>query len=330
MLELLWPAPLQVGSSWKAASPDDRQLIVLPNAQHPKLVLPRRPLAATAAAIRNYNTFVTGHALTALRGIAVATRLGVLDVVPGIRISIAGQGEGIDDHLRRTLERDLAVALYVGPKRAVQKPVIQLISLAGETFGFAKLGINPLTEALVGHEYRALARLHDARLTTLEVPAVLHLGKWQGHTLLVQAAIPASRDVTEIKRLLPAATRELAGVDGITEQSWLASTYRARLAERSAALATVPHADLLELVLRAVDGRLAGTNVLFGSWHGDWAPWNVTSRNGRLVAWDWETFENDVPYGLDAAHNDITARAIIGGLAPDAAYADLLLRSMGR
>ena len=48
-----------------------------------------------------------------------------------------------------------------------------------------------------------------------------------------------------------------------------------------------------------------------GSWHGDWTPWNMARSGQRVLLWDWERFETDVPIGLDRCHylvNAITRR----------------------
>jgi len=44
-----------------------------------------------------------------------------------------------------------------------------------------------------------------------------------------------------------------------------------------------------------------------GAWHGDWTPWNMSRRKGRLQLWDWERFETGVPRGLDRCHYGVNA-----------------------
>jgi hypothetical protein len=40
----------------------------------------------------------------------------------------------------------------------------------------------------------------------------------------------------------------------------------------------------------------------FGTWHGDWAPWNMEWVDGHLFVWDWERCHDGVPFGLDVVH----------------------------
>lgn len=47
--------------------------------------------------------------------------------------------------------------------------------------------------------------------------------------------------------------------------------------------------------------------LAMGAWHGDWTPWNMSRRRGRLQLWDWERFETGVPLGLDRCHYAVNA-----------------------
>lgn len=48
----------------------------------------------------------------------------------------------------------------------------------------------------------------------------------------------------------------------------------------------------------------AGQTLTFGSWHGDFTPWNMASvrRDGKISVWDWEQFQTGVPLGMDEIH----------------------------
>ena len=64
--------------------------------------------------------------------------------------------------------------------------------------------------------------------------------------------------------------------------------------------------------------------VSFGAWHGDWAPWNMAAHDGRVMLWDWERFETDVPVGFDALHFELQKLIRVDGLAPRAAVTSWL------
>ena len=95
--------------------------------------------------------------------------------------------------------------------------MLQLISPAGETVGFAKAGTTELTSALVAREGANLARLEGHRLRSVRVPELLHAGTWNGMSLLAQlrARAPEPSEITE--DLLTRAMLEAAAVHGATE-----------------------------------------------------------------------------------------------------------------
>jgi hypothetical protein len=64
--------------------------------------------------------------------------------------------------------------------------------------------------------------------------------------------------------------------------------------------------------------------VRFGSWHGDWGPWNMAWAGERVRLWDWERFSRGVPCGLDALHYALAGepeRARLSSLRESAAKA---------
>jgi len=65
--------------------------------------------------------------------------------------------------------------------------------------------------------------------------------------------------------------------------------------------------------------RRAGDIVFrYGSWHGDWAPWNMANLAESLLVWDWERFATGVPMGFDAVHHELQKRIQSTGDARDA------------
>src|SRR3954454_18610518 len=112
---MLWPDSSDDGS---AGASDVSSLVALPNAENPRLVIPRPPRAASAAAVRHYKTSATGRSRWVAPAGSWALRCGVGDVLPA-RIDLASGTHDIRHHLREVLGRDVHVALYVGPRRAV-------------------------------------------------------------------------------------------------------------------------------------------------------------------------------------------------------------------
>jgi hypothetical protein len=318
VLGTLWPPPALATRCGRRGpgGPGCTELLVFPDEKRAALLVPRRPRRAAAAALRNYKASASAGDRLRLRVTAVAARTGLAEVLPDrIRIERgpAGPDADIAGHLRAALGRDILVSLYVGAARANRKPVLQALTPDGEVCGFVKVGVNPLTRRLVRAEAEALAFLAAAPLSRLEPPHLLYHGRWRGNEVLVQRALRPGRPARDLTELSGAMT-ELAGIRGLSRHPLPGSPYLHGLRARLGALAGSGPARAIE---QAVDelGAAAGT-LVFGSWHGDWAPWNMTMSAGRALVWDWERFETGVPVGFDAVHFWLQGAIIRGGIAP--------------
>ncbi|RQX31874.1 hypothetical protein DLJ57_20145, partial [Micromonospora chalcea] len=89
----------------------------------------------------------------------------------------------------------------------------------------------------------------------------------------------------------------------------------ARLTAAVDALGPRPEAGRLRAVLKSVAD--ADPVVAFGAWHGDWNGGNsAVLADGRVLVWDWERFEADVPAGYDALHLAVQGAMSHDGVEP--------------
>ncbi len=330
---MLWPAPgvVTTGRSGDHRSRLGRRVdfVAVPSLARPKLVLPRRPRRATAGAIRRFKTTQSRRTRAAATALAAAARVGLVDVLPG-RFSIGyGAGEaasGIDAHLSDVLGRPVTVALYISPARAVRKPLLLVMDERGHTFAFAKLGVTEFTRALVRHEARTVRRLNEQQHRYLQVPRVLHSGPWGAHELLVQSALPGGAMPRSGTPVFREALQELSAVGDVSVGPLSSAPYWSGLQSRLDALPSSQWRTLLDRLRQSI-GPDTERPYRFGSSHGDWSPWNTTESDGRILAWDWEKFEDGVPVGMDAVHFDIQNAVVFGGGSPADAFADALRRA---
>ncbi|WP_162233135.1 hypothetical protein [Nostocoides japonicum] len=268
--------------------------------------------------MRNYKLFATGTDLIKVRLAATACGLGLASMMPQ-RITIERSTDDLGRYLNDALEADLLPSIYIGPRRAVEKPVLQLIDSSGRTIAFVKVGVNDQTRALVRAEGANLIFLHNATFRKLVVPEVLHRGRWGQHEVLVQRALRRSGKGQIDKDLLDQVMLEIALVRGTDHRPLSETGFWARLCSRVESLAPSVSADVLRRTLNELAPHRS-REVIMGSWHGDWGPWNMTSSQGRLLAWDWEHFESGVPLGLDAIHHKVHGAAL-ESVAPEDAFA---------
>lgn len=322
------------------------EFLMLPSPRVPTLVVPRRPRRATASLIRSYKSSAGPFMRGKLRGLALAARWGVTDLLPFTTpvatewASPAGQVPSDSDldivaYLEGALGRALCVGLYTSPPRANRKPVLHLVSPQGESVGFVKIGTSPLTRDLVTHEAEALRRLQTTTMTRLMLPSLLLHAMWRDHVVLVQGALRPKGRRSPDRDLVIAAMRELSQVDGVQEESVSDGAYVSGLDEQMSLLPETAMARELREALTRLRVGSPDDIVRVGAWHGDWTPWNMAPTGDRVAVWDWERLGFGIPVGFDLLHHDVQTLIVRGGREPLAAARALVasapdaLREMG-
>jgi hypothetical protein len=205
-------------------------------------------------------------------------------------------------------EDRVVLAVNVRPPSPFRKPVAQVLRPDGRLLAYVKVASRDVTKRGVAREARALRALASRDDGRLLVPTLLHHGSWGTREILVTE--PLSRDVRRYRATEgpPSidVTREVAALSAQNRSTMGGSGYWTELRRRAARLsdlaARAGFDALLAAFLDAVEGRTGGTDTTFGTWHGDWSPWNLGHAGGRLVAWDWEHSTDGVPLGFDVLH----------------------------
>lgn len=327
----LWPGEGRVTTGRWLPGGGGQRYVLLPRPSRPTAAVPLRPRQAAVSVLRHYVASTPGLRGIGLRGLVGMARLGLLALVPGqLRI---GPGEGggdgaagsagsaaaadpaaaaagadlgqdsLPDYLRDVLGQPVVVSFYTSPPRANRKPVLQLMDGPGRTIGYAKVGVNPLTDGLIRAEAAALGRLAEAGLREVTVPALLHQGTWRGHEVLAQTALTGTGPVSPDQ--LARAMVEVSRTGGCSTVEMSSNAYLDGLRGRLGSAGT-PRADRLATLLGSVLVAAAGagpSSLLLGAWHGDWTPWNMTGGAGGVQVWDWERYQAGVPAGFDALHH---------------------------
>jgi Phosphotransferase enzyme family len=327
---LLWPPPARADRNGQAGSgqPAVSRLRIVPSSRDPRLLIPAGRRAG-AAALRRYGEPGSTRARIATRALslALAAGAGPLLLRDVIQVSAPTGAATIETHLRDLLGQEVRLSMHLGAARANRKPVLQLLTPGGTTVAFAKVGHTALTRALVRDEQAALERVGAAALTAVTVPEVRQLSAWQGLDVLVMSALPVWRPRRELAPgQLATAMSEVARVAGLTRAPLAGSDYWRQLSGR---LAAVPASEDRQALQRELDGlgRAHGdVGLTFGSWHGDWTPWNMACTHDGLLVWDWERFATGVPVGFDALHFWLQAAAVSGQADPAAAAAECIAR----
>ncbi|HLL66169.1 MAG TPA: hypothetical protein VK453_10540 [Micromonosporaceae bacterium] len=324
VLDVLYPA-----SNWD----EHVDYLIIPHARRPRLLVPAHDRRLAAAAVRRYAEPQTRLARWQRTAVVAALRTGIARILLRDRLRVpapAGAADSIDAYLSQVLGIDLHLSVHLGPARANRKPVLQLLNPEGRTVAFAKLGTSDLTRRLVRAETSALAVLDRLDLRHLTVPRVRHAGRWNSHEVLVQSALPVWRPrAAKNDERLALAMREVARCCGVRRGPLRDSGYWKRLSDRLATLAAYPEGPALQRAAERILAVAGSVDLEYGSWHGDWSPWNMAMVADTILVWDWERFTTGVPTGFDALHHRLQcniaaatggdAGAAVGAMLDDAA-----------
>ena len=233
----------------------------------------------------------------------LAAGLGGALLRGGVRVSVPPAADTIETYLSSVMSRDIRVSMRLGWPRANRKPVLQMLKASGASAGFVKVGINPLTSSLVRAERDSLERLSRAGLTEISIPRILHYGVWRDLDVLVLSGLPTWRGRHMLTgSRLNAAMTEVAAISGLRGEPLASSEYYRLLSSRLAAAGEGPELDAISQALGMLAAMAGDAPLTFGSWHGDWAPWNMANTGRGLLVWDWERFTGPAPIGFDALH----------------------------
>jgi hypothetical protein len=351
-LRLLYPEPWAVGGSaaLEEGPTSRRDVILLPTASQPRLILPAHPRQVLAGVIDHQLVAGRRRTRAARRLLRTLAAAGIMGASWPARVAVGGavEADSIERWLERTLGlRDCRVSISLGRPRANRKPVLQVVDAGGAVQAYVKVGVNELTTALLDNEAAALRLVRDAQLPGLRVPGVLAYDEWRGLTLLALEAVPTrssppSRptlgdvgrwraDAGTVHPVLVDAARQIAGIDRVSSVRWADCGFRPRL------LAAIESAGPRVAGLLVVVERLDAADPLLdlGGWHGDFNPGNFAIDNDHLVVWDWERFDRGVPVGFDLLHHRLHDAITRRGADPRRAAAslvdgaDLLLAELG-
>ncbi|MEV1331004.1 hypothetical protein AB0J20_15665 [Micromonospora costi] len=323
---------LTVGGAPPAGHRPVARYAVVPSVHRARFLLPLDAPRATTASLLAYNALrpPTVRAVRAALGGLSRVR-ATARAFPVLTVSVPSDADPAD----LLLTERLAAALGDGPLHAAcgvrppdpnHKPTLQLFTADGQPRGYAKIGWNGATRALVAAEAAALRDL-DGLAGVPEHPATPRLlARVDGAGQVVAVVEPLPPRVRGMPVTAPPRTATLLAVarrgrPAARPRPLVGSPFLARLADEAArASATDASGRRAGAAVDALVRRHRDTTVEFGHWHGDWVPWNLGRHAGRLVAWDWEHSGPDVPLGFDLAH-DAFQRAVVLRGEPAAAGA---------
>jgi hypothetical protein len=291
-----------------AGFPRVRRFAVLPSLTRPKWLVPLDSPALAAAALRFYAPYRRSARLKHL-GLQALARTGA-GVWYRDQVSIAQRAPSpLEEALRQLFGPvPVAFAISAGTPGPARKPTLALLGPDGRPLGVAKLADGPVAVRLLQHEagvLRAVAALPGGASLA---PRLLFEGEVAGRHLTVQTVLPGR---PAPGRLTPGHRRLLDTLGSGQPKPVAAMAPVASLAERIAALPD-PWPELAA-ARAAIGPALTDLTLPATIVHGDFAPWNLRSRAGDVVAFDWEYAQLDGLPLADEVHHLLHAGLFLGG-----------------
>jgi hypothetical protein len=273
---------------------------VIPSLDNARFLLPLASHKVTAASLLAYNALRPPKVRAGRAAVGLLARVGALGLTRAPILSVHAPTPDLllSSFLAAQLgERELHAAIGIRPPDPHHKPTLQLFDGDGRPRGYAKIGWNDGTRAMVRAEAATLADLPAGNGFPPAPRLMLHT-RWQGREIAVIAPMP--RNVRRIRK--PDSPR-LAAMLAVARRGGPAAEPRPVTdlftGWRERARGGDPRIDQAIDALEARDG---GLHLEFGDWHGDWVPWNMARHRGGLLVWDWENRAPGVPVGFDLAH----------------------------
>lgn len=295
-----------------------RQYAPLP-ARKPRLFIPlvSRKVREKGLAFHSPGSLNARLSLAAIKGLNL---IGVKRHLTKHTISIYARDKSvfIKNNLFEWLSQKLGypihdMVIFTGSESPRRK--ITVLALAGR-YGkdvVVKVADTELGEEAIEQESKALQAIEASDLVGW-VPKLVAKGKWDSYTVQIQEAA-----LEGIQRQIPHLTtchlEFLSRLSRISRQNVRLRDTQVWQALRSWAH-TIPLAELsrpLRNVLRTVlSGEFAETQVTCHCTHGDFAPWNIKLREGRLFVYDWEESLSDGLALTDLFHFLYRQASLIG------------------
>jgi hypothetical protein len=267
-----------------------------------RFLVPGDSRHTAARSLLSYNRLRPARVRTVRAAMGWTLRLGAGGLISEPRqMRAPADAPVLLDHLASVLDvpRVVFAATEKGGSGFVT-PVLQLFTPDGRNVGFAKIGWDAVTDAMIRTEAESLQLAARAGWDSVSVPEVVWHGEWEDLSLLVTAPMPRNVRRLRESELPPIPPLlDVAMLDGPTQRHRIdASSYWSD-ARAAAADATGAGRSGLARHLDTVEHEHADVELTFGRWHGDWVEWNLAQADGHLFAWDWAYSAPDVPFGFD-------------------------------
>lgn len=237
--------------------------------------------------------------------------------------------------LRRVFGRDdLVFGVSLGMPGPHRKPVIQVMTPEGEVLGYAKVGWNEATRALVKNEVRAIKRIKELEIPRLLVPDLIYFSGGVAFDLLVTQpfhGVGCNRENEHIHSVVLEVLIDLAACTR-QEQSFIQSNFWEEINQRAERIKEdMPEYQKVVLMkaLKVMEKKLGNTILPWTFRLGDVTRWNIAvdvqANSLRII--DPEYAKENWLTGWDIFHFSVAGNRF--PVAPDFQLVEMFLGNLG-
>ena len=216
-----------------------------------------------------------------------------------------------------------SIAVAAGVPDRNQKIIVRALDRRGAARAILKLGFSERTDDAIAREANALKDIEG--LLEDRAPRLLTEGQRAGRTWLAQEVLEGKRAGDDLTPLHAELLTELAeatrGEAPLTEQRFFQDSIR-NLCSLDPEIDPDWHQEystLCEALEHSADGFALPTTHA----HGDFTPWNVVQKRGRIRAFDWEYFAPSAPALYDVLHFHIQTGILVKRHSGERIFDDL-------
>lgn len=281
-----------------------------------RLLVPLRPRRAAAESVRRYHDAASLSQRLRMAVTEAGLVLGLGKLLTSRHVWMTPPMGDTDEDFIGFASACLGTRIHgfavtLGPRRYNRKPVVQLFGCRGRTIGFAKLGADPLTNAMVSNEADWLLR---ARAGSVAVPRVLWSGNWGESEALIVEPVWGRRRPSSRRSSCAGLASSIHNLADPVEGGVFDSA-------PAKALALLDHRAAMD-ALEAAEA-FEGARLRLGAWHGDLTPWNLLTAGGVTTVIDWEMAATGMPQGSDLLHRHLAVQVELRETPPNAAIGSL-------
>jgi hypothetical protein len=264
---------------------------------------------------------VAGRMLQLAATFGCANRIGFGNLV----VAVKGSYEPTPGSAWVAKRANSCVAVSLGVPGYLRKATLRVCDQRGRVEGFLKVALGAGANPRVAHEAATLEETKELEFDIPLAPRLLDSGTHGAYAWLLQSPLAGVRSPDQIDDAHVEFLSKLASSTKTTRSGDnLPTLHRSR--KHLDSLTGVVDGSWLSTMnelQQALSAKLAGRDVPCSMSHGDFTPWNLSTSESGLSAFDWEFADREAPVLADLIHFHLQTGILVRRVAAPQLLAEL-------